>query len=76
MVSHYLAPVAVAHHPDVNLLAAPALEIPNIRHVVAVVCGTGTVGRTLRISHSARVPGAKRTLPLEDVAVSRGWGHL
>ena len=59
---------------DVNLLAAPAFEIPGIQHVLAVVCGTGTVGRTLAIQ---RDPSAKtRQLPLNDVAVSRGWGYL
>ena len=59
---------------DVNLLAAPALGMPNIKHVVAVVCGTGTVGRTISVGHA----GGKgvRQLPLEDVAVSRGWGYM
>jgi len=59
---------------DVNLLAAPALVLPDIRHVVAVVCGTGTVGRTLRIRELR--PNEPKQLPLEDVAVSRGWGYL
>ena len=60
--------------PDVNLLAAPALELPGIRHVVAVVCGTGTVGRTIRVGHTSQT-GVKQ-LPLEDVGVARGWGYL
>lgn len=34
---------------DVNLLAAPALHQSGIDHCVAVVCGTGTIGRTIRI---------------------------
>ncbi|WWD17689.1 hypothetical protein CI109_102130 [Kwoniella shandongensis] len=67
---------------DVNLLAAPALDFPEVDHVVAAVAGTGTVGRTIRVaspSGSASVPdseGKRRGLPLEDVAVSRGWGYL
>lgn len=56
---------------DVNLLAAPALALPDVDYVVTVVCGTGTVGRTLRIGGDT-----ERGLPLKDVAVSRGWGHL
>jgi len=56
---------------DVNLLAAPALKIPDVDHVVTVVCGTGTVGRTLRIGGAT-----DHGLPLVDVAVSRGWGYL
>jgi hypothetical protein len=59
--------------------------------VVAVVCGTGTVGRTIRIDKvetaqsspdllgvdaSAKSVGKLRQLPLEDVAVARGWGYL
>lgn len=73
------------------MLAAPALDLPGVEHVVAVVCGTGTVGRTIRVdkvpsAHSS--PGLEgvngggqgsrkvRQLPLEDVAVARGWGYL
>ncbi|WVQ77015.1 hypothetical protein IAR50_006694 [Cryptococcus sp. DSM 104548] len=59
---------------DVNLLAAPALDIPGITHVLALVAGTGSVGRTIRLSPSS--PGSKRSLPLEDVAVAKGWGYL
>jgi hypothetical protein len=76
---------------DVNILAAPALDIPGVDHVVAVVCGTGTVGRTIRIDKAVSTqssPGLEgvdapvngggkiRRLPLEDVAVARGWGYL
>ncbi|WRT64330.1 uncharacterized protein IL334_001262 [Kwoniella shivajii] len=70
---------------DVNLLAAPALAIPGIDHVVAVVAGTGTIGRTIRVSPLNANPTdslstlnniRKRSLPLEDVAISRGWGYL
>jgi hypothetical protein len=72
-------------------LAAPALDIPGVDHVVAVVCGTGTVGRTIRIDKvqsaesspglegvdsKAKGVGKLRQLPLEDVAVARGWGYL
>jgi hypothetical protein len=81
---------AQANPTDVNILAAPALDIPGVDHVVAVVCGTGTVGRTIRIDkiHSAesspslegvdktKSVGKLRQLPLEDVAVARGWGYL
>lgn len=43
--------------PDVNLLAAPALHLSGIDHCVAVVCGTGTIGRTIRIrDHAAQLP--------------------
>ena len=45
--------------------------MPDVDHVVAVVCGTGTVGRTLRIGGDS-----ENGLPLVDVAISRGWGHL
>jgi hypothetical protein len=73
-----------ANRADVNLLAAPALEMPGMKHVVAVVCGTGTVGRTIEISPSTlaetadheEVGSATRQLPLTDVGVSRGWGWL
>ncbi|WVW82505.1 hypothetical protein I302_104516 [Kwoniella bestiolae CBS 10118] len=63
---------------DVNLLAAPALDIPGIDHVVAVVAGTGTIGRTIRVSPkiSDQPPSKKAGLPLEDVAIARGWGYL
>jgi hypothetical protein len=76
---------------DVNILAAPALDIPGVDHVVAVVCGTGTVGRTIRIDKAqtaqsspglegidgpSKSIGKLRQLPLEDVAVARGWGYL
>ena len=67
-----------------NLLAAPALEFSGITHVAAVVAGTGTVGRTIRIDQS--VLGEKtggstthsqiRELPLEDIGVARGWGYV
>lgn len=58
---------------------------------MAVVCGTGTVGRTIRIdkvTSAESSPGLEgvdvgtkgvgklRRLPLEDVAVARGWGYL
>ena len=60
-----------------NLLAAPALDLPGIKHVVAVVCGTGTVGRTIRVGQAgSSAAGQVRRLPLEDVAVSRGWGYM
>ncbi|CAD6583383.1 MAG: hypothetical protein TREMPRED_003535 [Tremellales sp. Tagirdzhanova-0007] len=67
--------------PDVNLLAAPAFDLPGIEHVVAVVCGTGTVGRTIRVGLAAAEPsdemqGKVQKLPLQDVAVSRGWGYM
>ncbi|OXG27048.1 hypothetical protein C360_06740 [Cryptococcus neoformans Bt15] len=55
---------------DVNLLAAPALDLPGIDHVLALVAGTGTVGRTIKVGMK------ERGLPLEDVAMSRGWGYL
>jgi len=61
------------------LLAAPALDLPGIAHVVAVVCGTGTVGRTIRVGQagpSNHGIAEVRRLPLEDVAVSRGWGYM
>ena len=74
------------------MLAAPALDLPGVDHVVAVVCGTGTVGRTIRFDKVASAqssPGLEgvdgtpshsgrkvRQLPLEDVAVARGWGYL
>jgi hypothetical protein len=61
-----------------------------VDHVVAVVCGTGTVGRTIRIDKiqsaesspslegvdKTKGVGKLRQLPLEDVAVARGWGYL
>lgn len=65
--------------PDVNLLAAPALEIPGINHVLALVCGTGTVGRTIRINRNLGLSadqGKRRELPLEDLGISRGWGYM
>ncbi|XAO27205.1 hypothetical protein I312_106047 [Cryptococcus bacillisporus CA1280] len=55
---------------DVNLLAAPAIDLPGIDHVIALVAGTGTVGRVIKVGDK------KRGLPLEDVAMSRGWGYL
>nr|ODN87479.1 hypothetical protein L203_03256 [Cryptococcus depauperatus CBS 7841] len=55
---------------DVNLLAAPALSL-HMDHVLALVAGTGTVGRTIKVRE-----GRRRGLPLEDVAVVRGWGYL
>lgn len=73
------------------MLAAPALDLPGVDHVVAVVCGTGTVGRTIRVDKvqsaqsspgldgvdaGPQVPRKVRQLPLEDVAVARGWGYL
>lgn len=51
---------------DVNLLAAPAIDLPGIDHVIALVAGTGTVGRVIKVGDK------KRGLPLEDVAMSRG----
>lgn len=65
---------------DVNLLAAPALQLPGIKHVAAVVCGTGTVGRTIEVSAvntaDEEGSGKVRQLPLVDIGVSRGWGWL
>ncbi|ODN77970.1 hypothetical protein L202_05062 [Cryptococcus amylolentus CBS 6039] len=62
---------------DVNLLAAPALNFPGISHVLTLVAGTGSVGRTIRLnSPTAPTAGQKQTLPLEDVAVAKGWGYL
>lgn len=80
--------VALISRLDVNLLAAPALGIPSVKHAVAVVCGTGTVGRTIRVDQASSLPstdvemsepnrrGRLRALPLEDVGVSRGWGYM
>ncbi|OCF37648.1 hypothetical protein I316_00775 [Kwoniella heveanensis BCC8398] len=70
-IAHAASALNVSEHNlklsnDVNLLAAPALDLPSIDHVVAMVAGTGTVGRTIK----------KSTLPLEDVAIARGWGYL
>ncbi|ODN90194.1 hypothetical protein L198_06212 [Cryptococcus wingfieldii CBS 7118] len=59
---------------DVNLLAAPALNFPGISHVLTLVAGTGSVGRTIRLS--SPTAGQKQTLPLDDVAVAKGWGYL
>ncbi|GMK58402.1 hypothetical protein CspeluHIS016_0504340 [Cutaneotrichosporon spelunceum] len=66
---------------DVNLLAAPALRLPGIKHIIAAVCGTGTIGRTIRVGDPAgESEGAKtktkKTLHLADVGVSRGWGYM
>ncbi|WWC58780.1 uncharacterized protein I303_101324 [Kwoniella dejecticola CBS 10117] len=66
---------------DVNLLAAPALESEGVDHVVAVVAGTGTIGRTIRVSpkisdNADRRKGKSPSLPLEDVGIARGWGYL
>lgn len=41
---------------DVNLLAAPALNQTGIEHCVAIVCGTGTIGRTIRIRAPQELP--------------------
>lgn len=41
---------------DVNLLAAPALLMSGIDHVVALVCGTGTGARTIKVEHKAELP--------------------
>lgn len=76
--------VTRAEVTDVNLLAAPALNLPGIQHVAAVVCGTGTVGRTIEIAQkestdvvlSEKGRGKVKGLPLTDVGVSRGWGWL
>ncbi|CAK9779523.1 hypothetical protein CC85DRAFT_287375 [Cutaneotrichosporon oleaginosum] len=81
------APERISMTNDVNLLAAPALHLSGIDHCVAIVCGTGTIGRTIRIQeHAAHLPpsppvdGAperkRRGLPLADVGVSRGWGYM
>ncbi|TYJ54842.1 hypothetical protein B9479_004513 [Cryptococcus floricola] len=59
---------------DVNLLAAPALNFPGITHVLTLVAGTGSVGRTIRLN--SPTAGQKQTLPLDDVAVAKGWGYL
>lgn len=83
---------SVAHTADVNLLAAPALHLSGIDHCVAVVCGTGTIGRTIRVrDHTVQLPPSppgdsfapnetkpqrRQGLPLEDVGVSRGWGYM
>nr|XP_019015109.1 uncharacterized protein I206_01197 [Kwoniella pini CBS 10737]OCF53890.1 hypothetical protein I206_01197 [Kwoniella pini CBS 10737] len=66
---------------DVNLLAAPAISLQGIEHVVAVVAGTGTIGRTIRVSpkiseNADRRKGKSPSLPLEDVGIARGWGYL
>ncbi|KAK4689141.1 hypothetical protein P7C73_g970, partial [Tremellales sp. Uapishka_1] len=71
---------------DVNLLAAPAFNLPRLAHVVAVVAGTGTVGRTMKVNRHHNSLGNPTCslsadcglvdLPLEDEAVSRGWGHI
>ncbi|WVF70290.1 hypothetical protein IAT40_005079 [Kwoniella sp. CBS 6097] len=66
---------------DVNLLAAPALDLISIDHVVAMVAGTGTIGRTIKVARAQSAStleemGKKPSLPLEDVAVARGWGYL
>ncbi|WWC99863.1 hypothetical protein V866_006772 [Kwoniella sp. B9012] len=68
---------------DVNLLAAPALDIPGIEHVVTVVAGTGTIGRTIRVSPAPKSSDQTQTqisssskLPLEDIGIARGWGYL
>ncbi|BEJ16792.1 hypothetical protein CspHIS471_0601930 [Cutaneotrichosporon sp. HIS471] len=81
------APERISMTNDVNLLAAPALHLSGIEHCVAVVCGTGTIGRTIRVQeHAAKLPPSppidgmpekkRRGLPLEDVGVSRGWGYM
>lgn len=66
-----------------NLLAAPALQLEGIKHVCAVVCGTGTVGRTIEIASTPKTAiedsisgGVVRQLPIADVGVSKGWGWL
>ncbi|WWD09585.1 hypothetical protein V865_007713 [Kwoniella europaea PYCC6329] len=68
---------------DVNLLAAPALDIPGIEHVVTVVAGTGTIGRTIRVSPAPKFSDQTQTqisssskLLLEDIGIARGWGYL
>ncbi|WWC86429.1 uncharacterized protein L201_001306 [Kwoniella dendrophila CBS 6074] len=62
---------------DVNLLAAPALGVPNIDHVVTVVAGTGAIGRTIKVSpDSSDISRSQAFLPLEEVAVASGWGYL
>jgi hypothetical protein len=82
------APERISMTNDVNLLAAPALHLSGIAHCVAIVCGTGTIGRTIRVQeHAAQLPPSppvdgqpetrkRRGLPLEDVGVSRGWGYM
>jgi N-acetylglucosamine kinase-like BadF-type ATPase len=42
--------------PDVNLLAAPALIQSGIDHCVAVVCGTGTIGRAIKLTGRDELP--------------------
>lgn len=41
---------------DVNLLAAPALLLSGIDHVIGLVCGTGTGLRTIKVEHKAELP--------------------
>lgn len=41
---------------DVNLLAAPALHLSGIDHVIGLVCGTGTCARTIKVEHKAELP--------------------
>ncbi|KAL1409134.1 hypothetical protein Q8F55_005961 [Vanrija albida] len=36
---------------DVNLLAAPAVHLSGLSHCVAVVCGTGTIARTIKVGN-------------------------
>lgn len=66
--SLHTAPERISMTNDVNLLAAPALQSQGIDYVVAVVCGTGTVGRTIKVSeHATELPpsppadGSKQT---------------
>ncbi|ORY34265.1 hypothetical protein BCR39DRAFT_477181 [Naematelia encephala] len=56
---------------DVILLAAPVLSRQEFNYVAAVVCGTGTVGRTIRLDRQE-----SHGIGLEVVGYSRGWGHL
>lgn len=85
----YTQPERISMTNDVNLLAAPALHLKGIDYVVAVVCGTGTVGRTIKIDSGAELPPSppaengdgeakqlRQGLPLQDVGVSRGWGYM
>ncbi|TXT10580.1 hypothetical protein VHUM_02085 [Vanrija humicola] len=72
---------------DVNLLAAPAVHLSGLSHCVAVVCGTGTIARTIKVGNrednlppSPPVESSKQKkqkgLPLQDIGVSRGWGYM
>ncbi|KAL7419286.1 hypothetical protein Q5752_006123 [Cryptotrichosporon argae] len=65
---------------DVILLAAPGITL-GVQHIVTVVCGTGTVGRTIRVMPPQVLASSSDednacALPLKDVGVARGWGYM